>query len=152
MKQGKWILLVEDEYLEVMDMAEALRSEFPHLRVEAVCTESEFRASLDRLAADPPMVVIIDMMLPWQTPVPDDERIPAPPEVAEEGAVRAGLRCQNMMAKRFETRNIPVILYSHLTEKTLSEHLGVLPDKVTYLGKNNEYEELIALLRWRFYN
>lgn len=147
MRLRKWILLVEDEYMEVQDLTEVLRDRFPSFEIETIETECEFRTALDRIAASPPAAAVIDLMLPWQEPTPDDSRVPMPLDVAEEGGERAGLRCQRLMAERVGTGKVPVILYSHLPEKILDEILGSLNIGITCLGKSSDYMELIVKLQ-----
>ena len=136
------ILLVEDDPLQAELIEEFLLdvTAFPKAVVDRISTESGFRARFKDIATKNPDVVIMDIMLRWADPSPDFE-LP-PDDIAEEGFYRGGLRCEKMLSQDSRTSEIPVILYTILSNGDLSEELPVRPTTV-YLAKDFEPKEIV---------
>ena len=84
------ILIVEDDHLQEGPFEEQLQDAFPDAQIETVPTEREFRQRLAGYRAQPPDVVIMDVMLRWDFPTPD--AAPPPADVVDGGYHWAGLR------------------------------------------------------------
>lgn len=140
-----YILVVEDDYLQADLIEEALRLE-PSLtsaRIERLSTESHFHANFERIAGTPPDLVIMDVMLRWADPTPDMQ--PPPPEIANQGFHRAGLRNERLLAQDPRTKSIPVILYTILEDLDLD---GILePQRLHYLSKDSRLDPLVQATR-----
>jgi CheY-like chemotaxis protein len=96
-----------------------------------IATESEFRDSLDRIADDPPALVIMDVMLRWCDPSP--EMPPQPDDVRAAGFSRAGVRCSQLLRANSMTRGIPVVVFTVLDANGLS-----LPPDCTFISKASD--------------
>ena len=62
-----YILIVDDDYLQVDLIAEALRKD-PNCslaQIRRISTESEFQTFFEKIAGNPPYVIIMDVMLRW---------------------------------------------------------------------------------------
>jgi CheY-like chemotaxis protein len=141
------ILVVEDDHLQAEVICPRLRDAFAGCNVELIRTESEFRSRLDTIAAAPPSVVVLDMMLRWADPRPG---MPEPPEdVVREGHNFAGLRCERLLAERESTRGIPVILYTVLEQIDLESILKRLSPSTKHLRKQSDLMPLIEFIRRR---
>jgi CheY-like chemotaxis protein len=137
------ILLVEDNHFQADLITEKIRERFPMAEIERVRTESGFRSILDRLAARPPKIVIMDVMLRWADAGRDMPEAPA--DVEREGFYRAGLRCQKLLANQKQTAHLPVILYTVLESIDLKSELEEIPQEhsVTYLRKQSDVVPLL---------
>lgn len=143
-----YFLIVEDDkfqYAHIKDAITQLQS-FPnsHKRIERIATESEFIDNFESIARNKPDVIILDIMLRWTDPSPD-MKLP-PPEIAEQGFFRAGVRCERRLAADPRTRDIPIIVYSILEEKDLKDEITLRPE-VSYLEKDFGVEELTSKLK-----
>lgn len=137
------VLLVEDDYIQEDMITETLERTFTGIKVEKIRTEAEFYDGIDRIASKPPDVVVMDVMLRWTDPAPN---MPTPPDkVQQEGYPRAGLRCADMLAKRDETKNIPVILFTVLNREDLE--LPKTNNSILYVSKESDLDELINRVR-----
>ncbi|HEX7957628.1 MAG TPA: hypothetical protein VF508_11830 [Pyrinomonadaceae bacterium] len=135
-----YVLIVEDDKAQYEFIHQTLQSMKNVSRVERFSTEREFAEKFERLAADRPDVILMDIMLRWDNPARDMED--PPKEVAREGFYRAGLRCERMLAGDERTRGIRVIIYSVLEPEDLPEREGV-----KFLPKNFDSKELARELR-----
>lgn len=141
------LVVVEDDHLQDGPLAEHLRSVFAGADVVTLTTEEEFRANLRGLRADVPDLVVMDVMLRWSDPRPDQ---PAPPEdVVSGGYYRAGLRCAQLMAEDDRLRGVPVVLYTILERGDLERDGARLPANASYVGKSSELDVLIRHIRSR---
>src|ERR1035441_4558333 len=70
------ILLLEDDHMQREDIRQALVKELG-AQVEIKTTESEFRRNFEVIAANPPDVAVLDVMVRWATPSHD---MPAAPD------------------------------------------------------------------------
>lgn len=138
------ILLVEDDPVQAewirMNLARVFGSE-----IERIYTESQFQASLSKIVARPPHIVIMDVMLSWAE---TSKSIPAmPDDVRQDGEYRAGLRCQELLGKSDGTRQVPVVLYSVQNVTDLGSDLDEMPENVLYLPKEADIGPLVDLIR-----
>ena len=136
------IVLVEDDHLQTDHVSTELKR-LLGADVHCIRTEQEFREQLDDIAARPPDVLVIDVMLRWADPSPGVEE--PPPDVREGGFQKAGLRCQKFLATRPQTAKLPVILYSVLEGGDLR---GSVNDAgVAYVTKDANVENLVGAIR-----
>lgn len=144
----KYIVLIEDDDMQAGWVKKQLMSE-PWLdepRWLWIETEHEFRQKLPELGADPPDLIIMDVMLNWAVAAPD---MASPPEdVNQGGYVRAGLRCERMLAESPSTQNIPVILFTILEYHNLKAEL---PDRedIYFVSKDSTLAALKSEVRKR---
>ena len=141
------ILLVEDDHLQSDPTLDNLRREFHGASFTRIRTESEFRAKFKEIATNKPDVIIMDVMLPWADPDPD---LKVPPEVAEGGIGRAGIRCKNLLAENEATRDIPVLFYTVLDNPQLQTDIQNLRPEAEHLIKEPDSIDLIERIRVRF--
>lgn len=140
----KRILVVEDDYQQAQWLLGDLKRKYK-TAPELIMTEHQFRKRLDKIEKEPPWdVAIIDIMLPWTEPHPEQE--PMPEDIKKDGKYRAGFRCQTLLAEKQETKDLPVILYSMLDEKALHTELGDLPDHIVFLPKRSKTDKLIDMI------
>jgi CheY-like chemotaxis protein len=138
------IILVEDDSLQSKIMVELLEPIFSS-PVRVIETEHEFHHCLSQLEQSPPDIFVIDVMLRWTDPQQDP---PVPPrEVVEGGRERAGFRCHAHLMAREATRDIPVILYSHLDRSHFERQLRELPASTLYLQKDSDFMTLVNAIR-----
>jgi CheY-like chemotaxis protein len=138
------ILIVEDDHQQVELIEKALHKE-PQFagsdtKIQRISTERQFVDGFNEISSNPPHVILMDVMLRWDDPSPDFQ-LPK----GYEGFHRAGLRNTEILAKDQRTRNIPVILYTLLTE----ENLKGIPERpnVFYLSKVSTLEPMVQLVR-----
>ncbi|MFN7961901.1 MAG: hypothetical protein U0002_11570 [Thermoanaerobaculia bacterium] len=133
------VVLVEDDYPQGMATREEIFSLFPQAQILWIKSESAFRLALSDLAAEPPDLFILDVMVRWAG---TERPIPEPPmEIKREGFFRAGLRCQRLLAAEPRLRSVPVLLLSVLEERDLSLSLRQLDPAiptVRFLQKGRE--------------
>lgn len=140
-----YVVLVEDDHLQAEWVEARLAEAFEGLDIVRISTESAFYAWLAGVGDDRPRVFIIDVMLRWADPGPGMKE--RPPEVKKNGFYRAGLRCQESIARNDKVSDIPVILYTVLEHLDLEEKLRRKHPYVTYLRKDSDSEPLIKKLR-----
>jgi DNA-binding NarL/FixJ family response regulator len=129
------ILLVEDDWVQEESMREAIHDAFPNASIESLCTELEFRNELDRIVADPPDLVILDIMIRWTDPSPDLDESVLPLELSRQDA---GLRCHQLLAER--SPHTRTLLYSILDKEDIGREF---PSNVDYLQKGDGLDRLI---------
>lgn len=134
------ILMVEDDPVQIEVMEEALRRGLREASIDLIRTEHEFCSKLEKIAANPPDVAVIDVMLRWTDPSPDLPK--PPPEVIKEGHYKAGVRCQALLGSRPDTRKIPVILYTVLEQDDFKEQT-IEGQRVERLSKESDSNSLI---------
>lgn len=135
------ILLVEDDPLQAESILASLKAHFAEIGIHHLSTEQEFRAKLDEIAASPPDLVILDVMLRWTDPSPEME-VP-PEEVRREKHYRAGLRCQRLLSERMGDNCPPILLYTILE----TEDVGILPQGVEHLSKSSDLKPLVKRIK-----
>ncbi len=130
------LLIVEDEDTEAQYLRTELSKAFPGLEVLTISTESSFRLELPKIAAAPPDVIILDMLLRWSD---------SSDETAEHDFLRAGLRCQELLASDPRTRSTPIVFYSVVPRADIA---GLqLPSNVFYCQKTAEPFDVIRNVR-----
>jgi hypothetical protein len=106
--------------------------------IELVETEAEFvlewLPSFRQSLKAQPQVIVIDVMLRWTDPSPDQP--PRPPEVIAGGFMRAGLRCFNLIRNNIALAHTKVILFSSLTSEDLAS-LGVTCEGCRFVPKDD---------------
>lgn len=140
------IIIVENDYLQYDWMKDIFRRYFPDYRITQIKTELEFCNQLEKIAAKPPDVIIMDVMLQWTTP---SENVETPPdEVIEAGHHTAGLRCEERLRGNRRTKSIPVILYTVLEQSDLERRFGgTIPEHIRHLRKESDPEPLFSLIQ-----
>ncbi len=130
------VLLLEDDYLQRGAISNALEAKLK-AEVQAKSTESEFRRDFDQIAANPPQVAVLDVMVRWANPTRDVEsepiEIPKTPEIA-------GLRCAELLRDDPRTQRVKVILYSVLGPEDIGEQF---PGGVTSVVKQTDFSGLL---------
>src|ERR1017187_3901603 len=137
------ILIVEDEKLQAQWLTENLVQAFPGSSIESFGTESTFVSHFEDIAAAPPDVIVMDVMLRWADPT-SDLQMP-PDEVQHEGLFRAGLRCKSLLANDERTRDIPVVLHTVLERADLQGDLS--SRSPVFYAHKDEIEQLIHLIQ-----
>ena len=140
-------VVVEDDHMQREPLEGRLRETFPGARVDALVSESEFRAALPELRRQVPDLVVMDVMVRWE--IPRQGMSEPPPDVLAGGYFRAGLRCAQLLHDDPALRPVPVILYTILELSDLERDRQVLPANTSYLGKNTDIEALLRLVRQR---
>ena len=121
----KHFLVVEDDHLQKGPLEDRLRMTFPGADVTVLSSEHQFRDYLPALRSSPPDLVLMDVMLRWSLPSPN---APAPPpDVAEGGYYRAGLRCAHLLLAEEQLHHVPVVLYTILERSDLERDNKALP-------------------------
>jgi CheY-like chemotaxis protein len=136
------LLLVEDDPDQVIELELELTKRFRDLTIEKIATEHKFRERCAAIAASPPKLVIMDVMLRWT--VPAKEMPPEPDDVKKDQFYRAGFRCVKLLHEL--NANIPVILFSVIDREDLSDLLALLPGNVRYVRKQSDAENLFAAI------
>lgn len=132
------ILAVEDDYLYVEWLRDIIEANIG-ASLDVISTELGFRTRFADLAAKPPDIILMDIMLRWTDPSPDMVRPPAGLGTFH----RAGLRCLHLLRGDQQTRNIPVILYSVLEESDIAEDLKELGLTTLHVVKSIHPETLL---------
>lgn len=136
------LLLVEDDPLQSEAILEGLEAAFPDAEIKHIRTEKEFRDRIGELVEFEPHAAIFDVMLRWADPddIVADE---IPEEVRREKHYRAGLRCQQMLARQLDKHGVPFFLYTILEEADLPE----VPSGLTHVCKGPDIQPLLIKLR-----
>jgi CheY-like chemotaxis protein len=131
------VLLLEDDAQQRRDLEHLLEHEF-HAKVESRATESEFRDAFEKIAANPPDLAVLDVMVRWTNPTRESISLPDEAQKPET----AGLRCAQMLRESERTKDVKVILYSVLPK----EHLGErnIPAGVDAVVKETDFEDLLS--------
>jgi CheY-like chemotaxis protein len=137
-------LIVDDEYDLTRPMYSYIGRELG-AEVSAARTEKEFRERLDALRADPPDLVVMDMLLPWDTPGPDME--PPPEDVRQAGYVAAGWRCVELLTRHPRTADVPVVISSVVAVADVREQRLEVPGRVFYHDKTFGAPSLLNIIR-----
>jgi CheY-like chemotaxis protein len=135
------ILLVEDDWLYIEALSGALRGRWPDTEIQSYASEHAFRAGITTISSFRPNVALIDVVLRWTVP---SRTIPAPPpEVLDDGRFRAGIRCQQLLARNPATSSTPVILYTVLDRKDIQDDLRITGVPVVHIPKSSSMENLL---------
>ena len=129
----KRILLVEDDPFHAQVVCAALKSKIG-CGVHVVASEKDFRNEYEELW----YAAILDQMMPWTT---EDDRDPFSGAPAE-GPMRAGSRCYQMLKDKSLTKEVPVVFFTNLEQKTI-------PAGAHYVRKvtDPDLKKLIATIR-----
>jgi CheY-like chemotaxis protein len=148
MSDSTRIISVEDDPLQAAWIKQTIEQKINGTLVIQIATESEFVKKLPEILADPPSLILLDVMLRWADPSPD---IPERPlEVKEGGMRRAGLRCRERLSGNPATKNVPVVLYTVLDNQELAElekELAGLLVRVEHVQKNSDPKELVETIQ-----
>jgi len=131
------IAIVEDDVETSQWLTHLLSEEFPGVEILAINNESSFRRTLPELAAKPPNVVVLDMLLRWSDS-------PAEPSAMTD-FVLAGLRCQKLLASDPRTKWIPVIFYTAVEQHEIPWFR--LPKNVFYSLKGGDPLDFLRKVR-----
>jgi CheY-like chemotaxis protein len=143
------VLILEDDSAMSEWLESAIHREMADLRpeIEVLETESEFvlkwLPEFDKGLREKPAVIVIDVMLRWTDPDPDQP--PRPPEVIDGGFMRAGLRCLDLIRKHTTLSRSRVVLFTNLSKENL-ESIGGNADDVEFVQKD---DALVVLRRIR---
>src|ERR1041385_9224120 len=136
--QAMRIVVVEDLPTQAADVELQLRDAFSGVEIDVLTCESDFRDSLPAMAAAPPSLFIIDLILRWTTP-----RIPMPARPPDAATpYRAGARCIRALLDRPETASVPVLIHSAVDPAGITE-LNGLPAHVMYARKGSDLASLV---------
>lgn len=140
-----YILIVEDDKLQFELIEKSLINAETNYRnrIERIKTESEFRDRFEAIAADPPDVIILDMMIKWAN---RSKWVNIPKEIADAGFYLAGARCEQMLAADARTEGIPVIIHTVLDNKETRNFLSARP-QINYLDKDFNPEKIRKLIK-----
>lgn len=139
------ILIVEDDHLQEGPFEEHLQDAFPDAQIDTVPTEKDFRHRLPQLQAQPPDVVVMDVMLRWDFP---RRGAPPPPEDVQEGGYHwAGVRCAELMAADPALRRTPVVFCTIVERADLERDGRTLPPNSRYVRKSADLDGLTRTIR-----
>ncbi|MSV28121.1 MAG: response regulator transcription factor [Bryobacterales bacterium] len=146
------IWLIEDDPLMGILIREALKSAFPEVEIELIKTELGFQRKLSSIWDTANSVVILDVMLPWTTiewDVAEGSTVEPPPKGYDEtgGLYRAGIRCLGALRQDENGKEIPVIIYTVLTQGDVESDLRELPAHTQYLSKRESPAILIRRIK-----
>jgi CheY-like chemotaxis protein len=141
-----YILVVEDDHLQAQSVISSLEREFTDCKPDSISTEYEFRSRLPDIARNPPDLIVMDVMLRWTDPAPDQTRSP---EDVTDKPHRAGFRCQELMASNEKTKNIPLILYTVLEKADIQHEFQKPIGSDVYMQKGADNTPLIRKIRER---
>ncbi len=128
------ILIVEDDQLQLEDIRHAMRTRYPDAELLEIRTEQEFRQRLDDTAADPPDIIILDVMIRWIRRGKSSS--PNPYDTSQN----AGFRCARLLDDR--GIRVPIIFVTMLDRKDFDSEV---PNRngVVILQKEASFEKLI---------
>lgn len=143
-----YILIVEDDPLQAELMIEAINADalLGKSRVERISTEFLFRQKFEEIVRDRPDVITIDIMLRWADASPMVTVETTPKEVVEKGIFEAGLRCERLLSKEPQTKHIPIIFYTIVSEEDLGEGLPQRAN-LLHIPKDSDLSPLIRAIR-----
>ena len=139
------IISVEDDPLQAAWIKHAIEQRIDGAAVIHIGTESEFIERLPEIAAHPPGVILLDVMLRWADPSPSIPERPA--DVKDRGMRRAGFRCWARLNENPKSRRVPVVLYTVLERNELEEWPTELPPRLRFLHKSSDPEALETAIR-----
>jgi DNA-binding NarL/FixJ family response regulator len=134
------VLLLEDDHMQREDIRQALIQELG-AQVETKTTESECRNDFDVIAANPPDVAVLDVMVRWAGP---SRNMPVAPDEVTRNPEQAGLRCARLLREATSTKAVKIILYSVLPKEEIGE--DELPG-TAYLVKEPDWQNLLDAVK-----
>lgn len=144
------ILLLEDDGDQAEEIKLALEGAFRATDVDVVDCEAAFRERFASIAAAPPDLFIVDVMLRWSTQ--GRQLFYASPRETTERFEHAGPRCAALLLSDSRTSQVPVLLYSVLDRQDYASLLGNLPPHYSVLRKEPALNNLILHIRSLFPN
>ena len=145
-----YVLILEDDPTMAEWLQGVIQREFGMTvtSVELLETESEFRLrwvpEFDAGRRLTPACIVIDVMLRWTDPAPDQPVRPL--DVVEGGHIRAGFRCQHEIMRHPRLRGIPVTLFTSLTPEEC-QRLGFDLKGVDLVNKDDGQRIVYSLRR-----
>lgn len=116
------LIVIEDNRHTVSDIVEDVSDLMPNkVEMRIVGNERAFREQLDAFESDPPDAFVIDVMLAWDYPRSDP--LPPPPDVAQNGFFRAGLRCAQLLDGRPSLKSVPRVFYTALDKADIESEI-----------------------------
>lgn len=113
------ILLVEDDAFHAKVIRSALESHFtPAPEITHLKTEKEYRRRFEEIQEGGYDLAIFDQMLPWTTE--DDENY-NDGDAPEDGPLRAGSRCYQLLVTDEKTKRIPAMFLTNLERRAAPE-------------------------------
>ena len=127
------IILIEDNHFKVDNIKYSLNEHFENVELDVYETEFEFVDQIDLIAANPPDIFIIDLMLIWDV---SSKNIKDPNDYIDNYTTlfEAGFRCKELIRTKSNLSNSPISILTVLEEKGLGE-------KANYLGRNTKFLE-----------
>lgn len=147
---GPRILIVDDEISVVEAFRQRLMRILPNATLFPVYTEQEFLSQFPEIEAFLPDIVVLDILLPWTTPIPNMQPPPPPTEeVQKAGHLRAGIRCLGKLRNANATATVPVVLHSVISEMDLRESdlIDGLGEITFIVQKTDGLDHLINFIR-----
>jgi CheY-like chemotaxis protein len=138
------LVVVEDDHLQDGPLHDQLKEAFAGAEVESIPTERAFRERLASLQAQPPDLVVMDVMLRWASPRRDD---PAPPPDVVHAYQRGGLRCAQLLATDPVLAKTPIVFWTILERSDIERDGSRLPANSRYLRKSPDLDQLIRTAR-----
>lgn len=144
-------LLLEDDTEQFVAVSKRLAEAFSGIQIQRISTESEFGRTFEKIASNPPDVIIVDVMLRWCDA--SSEYIPMPPEIrADNGHYRAGFRCALHLANDPRTCTIPIFIYSVLDQTDVQPRIEELGISLRFVRKESYINNLAAEIESIFHN
>ncbi|MCX6602249.1 MAG: hypothetical protein NTV52_01500 [Acidobacteria bacterium] len=127
-------LIIEDDDFHFQVVERALLKAHAGALILRAATEKVFVQRLNEFIGLNPSLVIVDQMLPWT----DEEDADPYTDAPNEGPLRAGYRCIELLRSLRESKAIPVIFFTNLEQKTV-------PPGVAYVRKRAD-PKLVQLM------
>ena len=143
------VVILEDDNGQAKAIRMAIEGAFPGAKVLIMSSESSFRDEVPAIVADPPDLLILDVMARWTTP--DDMR-EATADVVAGGYHEAGLRCVKRLhdhasEQEREAFLPPILFYTILSQQDLRNASISTPSGTELLTKQPEIAPLIERVR-----
>ena len=135
------IYVVEDDYGQAQLTIVALEDSFgDSIDIVHIATHHKFREKFEEIAANLPLCIILDVMLPWSDTAIAEE----PPSI--ESFLTAGFQCCEQIRNDPRTTKIPILIYTVLDRSDIKG----LPKNVDYLRKDSADQRLIDWVKGAF--
>ena len=140
------IILIEDNNFKVDNIKYFLKENFENAEFEVYETEFEFVDRIDSIAANPPDLFIIDLMLIWDIP---SKNIKKPDDYMDNYTTlfEAGFRCKDLIKTKLSLANIPIIILTVLEKKGLGERVDYLGNNVEFMDYSIKPYKLVKLIK-----
>lgn len=142
------VLLVEDDHLQAACIRSTLEKHFTVPEIVLLSTVRDFHNALPTIAALPPDIIILDVLLRYDTPegavrLVRDESDAA----ARDYFYRSGLECLEAILTTPATAATPTILYSVLSREEIWNASSQLPPHIRCLEKGADDARLVRQIR-----